>query len=220
MKHYATKSDLVIYAPENSIAISYAQEKGIPYVITNDNGPIDINKLSKEEIINLAVKKFTYNVSQIELLMKRMGYSSVYPSENNTFYPYIDKNADADAALEFFGEIEKILNKDGVGFDEKQGVTADSVVSEIKNEFLAIVENQKSTNGYCGIYHIRTFVAVGLACYYFLSTKTKMDLEFNRDKWEAAGDYCSAEKVAFRISEKDNGGKVLTQKHKAYDNFG
>lgn len=47
-----------------------------------------------------------------------------------------------------------------------------------------------------------------------------MNLEFSRDKWESAGDYCSDEKVAFRVSPADNGEKVFIKRHSEYDNFG
>lgn len=224
--------NITIYAPEGNVAIEYAQENNIPYVIATIDDPITINtpieidkpinikKLSREEKINLVVKEFVYSVSQIESLMMDLNYSSVYPSIDNEFYPHIDKETDKDAALEFFSEIKKILRSDGIGFDGRQGATAASIISEIKNEFLTIVKKRKTVSGYYGTCHIRTFVAVGLACYYFLSTATKMNLEFNRDKWESAGDYCSDEKVAFSVSAKDKGGKVFIRNHDAYDNFG
>ena len=77
-----------------------------------------------------------------------------------------------------------------------------------------------SYHHYGGFSNIAMSICMGLAAYHFLSEKTEMTREFNRDKWESQGDYCSAEKVAFRISTRDNDGKVFVQQHDPYDNFG
>ena len=84
----------------------------------------------------------------------------------------------------------------------------------------ALKKKGNSYHHYGGFSNIAMSICMGLAAYHFLSEKTEMTREFNRDKWESQGDYCSAEKVAFRISTRDNGGKVFVRQHDPYDNFG
>lgn len=208
---------LTVCAPEGSVAIEYAQKNKMLFECISSERSVDINSLSKDEKIKTAIKAYEANVSQMEALMKKSGYENApYPSDNSVFYPCIGEKSDIDAAYEFLGEVERMLTKKSLGFDKKDGSSASAIVDEIKTEFNAIVDSKASEGGYCGIYHIRTFVAVGLASYYFLSTDTTMNLEFNRDKWEAAGEYCSKQKAVYRISANDNGGKVFANNYKGH----
>lgn len=220
---------LTIYAPEGSVAIEYAQNNNIAFKcqaskeikrqVPEKN--VNIDSLSKDEKIRMAIDAFETDVFQLDILMDDLGYNSApYPSDDNCFYPCIGKKADIDAAYEFLDEVEKIINSKDLGFDKTDCRNAAIIVNEIKKEFKEIAKGKVSMGGSYGTGHIRTFVAVGLACYYFLSTETTMELVFNRDKWESSGDYCSSRKAAYRISKKDKGGKVLVKRYKAYDNFG
>ena len=48
--------------------------------------------------------------------------------------------------------------------------------------------------------------------YYFLYDNGEIILEFDRDKWENSGDYCSKNKIAFIMNPNNPKGKIIKRK--------
>lgn len=171
--------------------------------------------LEKEKMILEAFEMYKKCIANFKRTASRLGYvCSPYPSEEN----YISINAsavDTESAYQFFNMISQYLRDKNLGCDERDS-GLNNIVTEMKADFDNITKGGKILYQYYGTYHFHTFIAVGIACYFFVSDNTKMFVELNRDKWESRGDYCSSNKIVFEVSPEFKGGKVYTKKHKSY----
>jgi hypothetical protein len=156
--------------------------------------------------INLAFEKFKEEYNRLKFIISWSDYCCPpYPDEENFLSTYVSGDCDRESASKFFDLIQEHLADNNLGVDKTDGSSAESLSKEMRETFEKVIEKEGSYYSYCGIYHLAVCVAVGLACYYFVSENTRMSCVFNRDKWESRGDYCSEFKAAFEIDQDRNG---------------
>ena len=175
--------------------------------------------MSTSEKVEVAFEMFEKNAANLKSIMKQSDYCCLpYPNEENYISVPGFETPDLASADEFFNMVEAYLENADLGTDGLN-LSASALMKECRKEFETIVTGNGVVYQYCGIYYIHVALAVGVACYYFLSNETEMFLMFDRDKWESRGDYCSSSKAAIQISSEVDGCKTFAKKCKAYSNY-
>lgn len=174
------------------------------------------NKLTEnmDEKIKTAVRMFTENISELEKLFKTHGYNNApYPSDNDIFTAAITENSDLDSVNIFFDAVYDGQYSSYI----MDGLSPERTIDLCKDEIKIIKKKRKSYHHYYGFANVAMSVCMGLVAYHFLSDKTEMTREFNRDKWEAQGEYCSSRKVTYTVSAANKGGKAHYNNHEHFD---
>ena len=203
------EASATIHGPAGSTAERFAKKNNLPFVRT---GGFDISNPR----IKAAFEAFVNHVNEMEDTLYRLKYEwEPYGSDNNYMYVPVDGSYLPEEADEFFDLVEAYLTENGVGFDSGSNLSAAQIAKECREKFREIVENSAAGKRvYPVVIPIRVCIAVGLACLFFLADRVNLEVTLNRDKWESRGDYCSAEKAVYSIT---NGkAQVVTKKYKPY----
>lgn len=207
---------LTISSSENSYAQKYAEENGIPFKVVESDS--DLSKSPKNTPHQNPVEMFHKNISDLEDLFKRHNYNNApYPSDNDYFTTNIDENSDLDSVNKFFESVLDLMKKNRYSEFIMGRLSPEATIDMCKDEIKTIKKKGRSYHRSGGFANVAMSVCLGIAAYCFLSDKTSMTREFNRDKWESQGEYCSSTKVAYSVSPANKGGKAHYNMHDRFD---
>ena len=202
---------LTIHAPMGSCAEQYAKKMNIKFMAEN------ILSVENQQypIAQKAMQAFVTQAEEMDDLLYGLGYNTLFPSDIDHIAVTLDNKFSPVEVEAFFDMVEAYLKSNGIGFDAKCGMTVEKIKDQCKEGFQHIIDGCRNGSKVDPPWEsVRACIAVGLACYYFLSSKTSMEVNWYRDKWEQRGDYRSAQTAAYCVSA--TGGKVTTKNHRAY----